>query len=56
MTAKDIKNYYSNGNEFSYKGEIYILDQVRSDGTMTIYSPDKEEYLNVNREEISRIL
>lgn len=56
MTENDVKNYYSNGNEFSYHGEIYILDQVRQDGTFTIYSPSKEEYLTVNEEEISRIL
>lgn len=56
LTADDVKNYYSNGNEFSYHGEIYILDQVRDDGTLTLYSPTQEEYVNVNKEEVSRIL
>ena len=56
LTPTDIENYYSNGNEFCYKGEIYILDQVNIDGTLTLYSPDKEEYISVNKSEVSRIL
>ena len=47
MTPDDIKNYYSNGNEFSYQGEIYILDQVDQDKTLTLYSPSTEEYIKV---------
>ena len=56
MTADDVKNYYSNGNEFSYLGEIYILDQVNKDGTLTMYSVDKEEYIKVRKDEVCRIL
>lgn len=56
MNAKDLKNYYSNGNEFQYRGEIYILDEERKDGTLTLYSPDKEEYVNVQKNEVNRIL
>lgn len=56
LTPTDIENYYSNGNEFCYKGEIYILDQVNIDGTLTLYSPDKEEYISVSKSEVSRIL
>ena len=56
MTKEDNNNYYANGNEFSYKGEIYILDQVREDGQLTIYSPTKEEYLTVNKNDVARIL
>lgn len=56
MTPEDIKNYYSNGNDFSYQGEIYILDQVCQDGKLTLYNPDKEEYIKVDREEVNRIL
>ena len=56
MTAEDVKNYYSNGNEFSYHGEIYILDQVNKDGTLTMYSVDKEEYIKVRKDEVCRIL
>jgi len=56
LTQEDIKNYYANGNEFSYKGEIWILDQVREDDTLSIYSPTKEEFLHVTKDEVSRIL
>ncbi len=56
MTEEDNNNYYANGNEFSYKGEIYILDQVREDGQLTIYSPMKEEYLTVGKFDVARIL
>lgn len=56
FSPADIENYYSNGNEFCYQGEIYILDQVNIDGTLTLYSPDKEEYISVSKSEVSRIL
>lgn len=56
MTVDDLNNYYSNGNEFSYKGEIYILDQVTEDGHLTLYSPSREEYVNVCKEDVTRIL
>ena len=56
MTADDVKNYYSNGNEFSYRGEIYMLDQVNHDGTLTMYSVDREEYIKVCKDEVCRIL
>lgn len=55
LTNEDLDNYYTNGNEFAYKGEIYILDQVREDDTLTLYSPSKEEYINVNKQDVSRI-
>jgi hypothetical protein len=56
LTKIDIENYYSNGNEFSYKGEIYILDQLGEDGKLTLYSPTSEEYIKVGKDEVSRIL
>jgi hypothetical protein len=56
MTADDSKNYYSTGNEFSYKGDIYILDQVRQDGKLTLYSAEKEEYIIADKNEVNRIL
>lgn len=56
MTPEDIKNYYSNGSEFSYKGEIYILDQLSSDGQITLYSPHEENYIKVNKNDANRIL
>lgn len=56
MRIDDVINYYSNGSEFSYKGEIYILDQVRTNDTLTLYSPSKEEYVNVKKDDVVRIL
>lgn len=56
MTKEDIKNYYSNGSEFSYQGEIYILDQLNTDGQLTLYSPDRETYIKVDKDCVSRIL
>lgn len=56
MTKEDIRNYYSNGSEFSYQGEVYILDQINSDGTLTLYSLDGENYIKVNKECACRIL
>lgn len=56
MTSKDYANYFSNGSEFSYQGEIYILDQVKEDGQLTLYSPDKEKYIDVSKTDVSRIL
>lgn len=56
LTPEDWKNYYTAGNEFSYKGEIYVLDAVRSDGTLQLYSLDKEEFEIANKEDVCRII
>lgn len=56
LTKEDIRNYYSNGSEFVYKGEIYLLDQLNIDGTLTLYSPDRENFIKVHQSEASRIL
>ena len=56
MTQTDIENYYAVGNEFSFRGEAWILDQVNNDGTFTIYSPKLQQYEKVKNEEICRIL
>lgn len=56
MSQTDIENYYAAGNEFSYKGEIWILDQANKDGTYTLYSPKLQQYERVKKEEICRIL
>ena len=56
MTPDDIKNYYCNGNEFSYQGEIYILDQINQHKTLTLYSPIEEKYIEVNISDVSRII
>lgn len=57
MNEEDIQNYYSTGNEFSYKGNIWILDQIGQNSLLTLYSNEKEEYItDIKREEVSRIL
>ena len=56
MTQTDVENYYAVGNEFSFRGEAWILDQVNNDDTFTIYSPKLQQYGEVKSEEICRIL
>lgn len=56
MNDNDNSNYYSCGSEFSFKGEVYILDKVCEDGRLVLYSPLKEEYETVDKSETARIL
>lgn len=56
LTPFDLQNYYSNGNEFCFHGEIYILDKVNSDDTLTLYSSSKEEYINASKRDVIRIV
>jgi len=56
MTAEDVKNYYCVGNEFSYVGEIYTLDQINEDGTLTIYNQSIEQFKKVQKDDVCRIL
>lgn len=56
MTTTDVQNYYAPGNEFSYKGEIWTLDQVDEGGILTIYSVKHQRYERVKKDEICRIL
>lgn len=56
MTDIDRENYYATGNEFSYKGEIWTLDQVNDDGSLTLYSLSREQYENAPQDEVCRIL
>lgn len=56
MTDIDRENYYATGNEFSYKGEIWTLDQVNDDGSLTLYSLSREKYENATQDEVCRIL
>lgn len=56
LSEADLISYYTTGNEFSFRGEIYILDQVNEDDSLTLYSPDKEEYTMATKEEVCRIL
>ena len=56
LTPEDLKNYYTAGNEFSFRGEIYTLDAIRSDGTLQLYSVEKQEFEVANKEDVCRIL
>lgn len=56
LTDIDRENYYAIGNEFSYKGEIWLLDQVKDDGKLTLYSPSREQYEEATQDEVCRIL
>lgn len=56
MTDIDRENYYATDNEFSYKGEIWTLDQVNDDGSLTLYSLSREQYENATQDEVCRIL
>lgn len=56
MTELDLENYYATGNEFSYRGEVWLLDQVNHDGSLTLYSVKKECYETAQKEDVCRIL
>ena len=56
MSEDDDKNYFAIGSEFSYQGEIYTLDQVTVEGHLTLYSRQKEEFIDATKDEVCRIL
>lgn len=56
MTEDDIRNYYTAGNEFSYKGEIYILDIVLPDGKLQLFSMERGESEVVEKDDVCRII
>lgn len=56
LTEIDIENYYAIGNEFSYRGDVWILDQIKEDGTLTLYSAKLQEYEDAKKEDVCRIL
>lgn len=56
MTDDDVKNYYTAGNEFSYHGEIYVLDKINEDGKLQLYSLEKQEFELADREDVCRII
>lgn len=56
MSEEDRSNYFSVGNEFSYKGKIWSLDAVQSDGKLVLYSAYEERYETVDSCEVIRIL
>ena len=56
MSLTDIENYYASGNEFSFRGDIWILDQIKEDGTLTLYSAKLQQYEDAKKENVCRIL
>lgn len=56
MNELDVENYYATGNEFSYKGKIWTLDYIQDDGTLILYSMNKEQFETAKKEDVCRIL
>ena len=56
LSESDLKNYYSIGNDFSFRGDIWILDQINEDDTLTLYSEQRQEYEVASKNEVCRIL
>ena len=56
MNEKDLENYYAIGNDFSFKGDIWVLNKINKDGTLTIYSPKLKKYEVVKNDDVCRIL
>lgn len=56
LTDEDRRNYFSVGNEFSYRGEIWTLEAVAEDGTLVLHSSKKRKSERVGTEEVCRIL
>jgi len=56
MNKIDLENYYAVGNDFSFRGDIWILDQINKDKTLTLYSTRLQEYEIANKNEVCRIL
>lgn len=56
MTELDWRNYYAVENEFSFNGEIWILDSICFDETLNLRSNDGKIYKKVSKKDVSRIL
>lgn len=58
MSETDVENYYAPGNEFSFHGDIWILDAVEDDEEkpLVLYSAKLQQYERAKKEEVCRIL
>lgn len=56
MNEDDVKNYYTAGNEFSYKGEIYTLDKITDDGRLQLFSIEKQDFELADKKDVCRII
>lgn len=55
MNEKDWNNYYMSGNEFSYNGEIYILEQIKNN-KLFLRDSLTQKCIEVDKEKVSRII
>ena len=56
MTETDRKNYYLVGNEFSYQGGIWVLEEISENGLAKISQKANNSIKEVQASEICRIL
>lgn len=56
LSDKDITNYYNPGNEFSYEGKAWILDQICENGHLILYNRTEKRFQEVKKSEVCRIL
>ena len=56
MNEKDVSNYYNPGNEFSYRGKAWVLDQVCENGNLILYNSRESKYEEVKKDEVCRII
>lgn len=56
MTEKDVINYYNVGNEFSYEGKVWILDQIGENNSLILYNRSEKTFKEVDKNDVCRIL
>lgn len=56
MNEKDVSNYYNPGNEFSYQGKAWVLDQICENGNLILYNSRESKYEEVKKDEVCRII
>lgn len=56
LTEEDQRNYFAVGNEFSYRGEIWTLEEVTEDRMLVLSSVKRGKHVRVNTDEVCRIL
>lgn len=56
MSEKDVTNYYNPGNEFSYQGKAWVLDEICQNGNLILYNIRESKYEEVKKNEVCRIV
>lgn len=54
MSEIDLLNYYAVGNDFSYKGNIYVLESICEDGKLKLQN--NSGFLCIEKSEVCRII